>query len=302
MVTIYTIAASSTGLTDMQQKLIVGLASAFVGVFGTLLVHFLKSHQEPRKKVSWDSTTEPGLGGIDPKLVDKLRISYNGTPVDNLFSAQYRLANSGNTVIKNQRVRFSIPEGVKVLELLLAPEPDPELKVERSPESSDSQIIYMIGQLERGEEVNFSLVLDGEKARQWKAKTSNEEGDVDVYQRGSQRNAEDQAHVIPFLASLFFLLSLPPAISGLVIDSTLGDALSSLARIALFCFSLLHLFPTLRVVRDAWFSEGKSGDGHVAGDAFFFNGSTFHGPVTGKQLVRQREHEPDSQQATTVDE
>jgi hypothetical protein len=93
----------------MQQKLIVGLASAFVGIFGTLLVHFLKSRQEPRKKVSWDSTTEPGLGSIDPKLRDKLRISYNGTQVDNLFSARYRPANSGNTVIKNQRVRFSIP-------------------------------------------------------------------------------------------------------------------------------------------------------------------------------------------------
>ncbi|MEV5144096.1 hypothetical protein AB0L14_06530 [Streptomyces sp. NPDC052727] len=301
MVLLYTIAASSSGLTDMQQKLIVGLASAFVGVFGTLLVHFLKSRQEPRKKVSWDSTTEPGLGGIDPKLAEKLRISYNGTPVDNLFSAKYRLVNSGNTVIKNQRIRFSIPEGVNVLELLPTPEPDPELKVERSPESSDSQIIYTVGQLERGEEVNFSLVLDGEKARQWKAKTSNEEGNVDVYQRGSQRNAEDQAHVIPFLTSLFFLIFLPPAIGALAIDSILGEALSSLARIALLCFSLLHLSPTLRVIRDAWFSQEKSREGHVAGDAFFFNGSTFHGPVTGKQLVKPRGHESNSQQATGVD-
>lgn len=296
MVPIYTIAASSSSLTDLQQKLIVGLASACVGVFGTLLVHFLKSRQEPRKKVSWDSTTEPGLGGIEPKLVDKLRISYNGTLVDNLFSAQYRLANSGNTVIKNQRIRFSIPDGVKVLELLLTPEPDPELKVERSPESSDSQIIYTIGQLERGEEVKFSLVLDGEKARQWKAKTSNEEGDVGVYQRGSQRNAEDQAHVIPFLASLFLLLFLPPAINGLIIDSILGDALSSLARIALFGFSLLHLFPTLRVITGAWFSREGSGKRQIAGDAYFFNGNTFRSTVTaGRQLGRQNEHDPDSQ-------
>ncbi|UUU25839.1 hypothetical protein [Streptomyces sp. DSM 40750] len=296
MSTIATIAAGSSGLTDMQQKLIIGLASAFVGVFGTLLVHFLKVRQEPRKRISWDSDTKPGLDNIDPELRDELRISYNGTRVYNLFSARYRLANSGNTVIKDQRVRFSIPDGVQLLNLIPAPDPEPELGVERSPESSDSEIIYTIGQLERGEEVGFSLVLDGENARQWKVKTSNKEGDVEVDQRGSQRNAEDRAHVVPFLASLFFLFAVPSVISGLTFDSALGDALASLARIALLLFSLLHLFPALRLIRDTWFSGRQARVGYdIAGDHIDFNGSTFHGPVTGKQDVRNREEEPSVQ-------
>ncbi|MGW7522690.1 hypothetical protein [Streptomyces sp. NPDC054783] len=277
----------------MQQKLIVGLTSAFVGIFGTLLVHFLKSRQEPRKKVSWDSITEPGLGGIDPKLRDKLRISYNGTQVDNLFSARYRLTNSGNTVIKNQRIRFSIPPDVKVLELAPAPDPEPELKVERSPESTSGQIVYTIGQLERGEEVSFSLVLNGQNARQWKAKTSNEEGDVDVNERDAQRNVEDRAHVVPFLTSAFLLFTVPPMVSNLLFDDALGDALAALLGITFLLSSLLHLHPTLRLIRDTFFSGGTKGT-NIEGDALFFNGA-IGGDVTGK-LVQHRKQGDDTAQ------
>jgi len=285
---IITLAAGASGLTDMQQKLIVGLASAFVGVLGTLLAHFLKSRREPRRKVSYDSATEPGLGGIDPKLRDKLQISYAGTHVEDLHSAHYRIVNSGNSVIKNQRVRFSIPDDVKLLELILAPEPEPELKVRKSPESSPSQIIYTIGQLERGEEVSFGLVLDGKNATQWKVKTSNEEGGVDVEKRGAQRNIEDRAHVVPFLTSVFLFLFVPPAISGFVLDETLSDALTSLIRVAFLIFCIVHLLPTLRLVRETFFSGDKAGRGHeIEGDAYIFNDSTFNGGVTWNPEARQ---------------
>ncbi|GAB7033233.1 hypothetical protein AB0G35_37035 [Streptomyces sp. NPDC021749] len=289
MSTIVIIAAVSSGLTEVQEKLVVGLASAFVGVFGTLLVHFLASRQKPRKRVSWDSVTEPGLGSIDPQLGAKLRISYNGNHVNHLYSARYRLTNSGNTVIKNQRVRFEIPAGVKVLELAPAPQPEPELEVERSPESSGSRIVYTIGQLERGEEVGFSLVLDGHSAPQWRAKTSNAEGGVDVQKRDSQRNVEDRAHVIPFLASVFFLLAIPPVVSGLVFYGKLGGVLASVVRIAFLLFSLLHLFPTLRLLRDIYFS-GKGKGTTIDGDALFFNGS-IHGGVAGKVVEIAREQD-----------
>ncbi|WP_260636027.1 hypothetical protein [Streptomyces angustmyceticus] len=285
---IITLAADASNLTDMQQKLIVGLASAFVGVFGTLLAYFLKSRREPRRKVSYDSATEPGLGGIDPKLRDKLRISYAGTHVEDLYSAHYRIANSGNSVVKNQRVRFSIPDDVRLLELILAPEPEPELKVQRSPESSRSQIIYTIGQLERGEEVSFGLVLDGKNAPQWRVKTSNEEGDVDVAQRGAQRNIEDRAHVVPFLTSVFFFLFLPPAISGFMLYEALSDALTSLIRLAFLIFCMIHLLPTLRLVRETFFSGDKAGRGHeIEGDAYIFNDNTFNGGVTWNPEARQ---------------
>ncbi|MEU8999019.1 hypothetical protein AB0C95_30065 [Streptomyces caniferus] len=283
-------AAGSSSLTDIQQKLIVGLASAFVGVFGTLLVHFLKSRQEPRRKVAYDAATEPGLGGIDPKLRDKLRISYGGTHVEDLHSAHYRIANSGNSVIKNQRVRFSIPADVKLLEFILAPEPEPEMKVERSPESSGSQIIYTIGHLERGEEVSFGLVLDGKNATQWRAKTSNEEGDVDVEKRGVQRNIEDRAHVVPFLTSTFLFLFVPPAVSGFVLQEALGHALASLIRATFLVFCIIHLLPTLRLVRETFFSGGKAAqhEHNIGGDAYIFNDTAFHGGVTWNNEARQK--------------
>ncbi|QDO42572.1 hypothetical protein FNV62_34620 [Streptomyces sp. RLB3-17] len=243
--------AANQGLSDLQQKFVVALVSAIIGASTTLLVHFLKARSEPRKRISWDSSTDPGFAAIDdPEIRDKLSITYGHVAVKNIFSIKYKISNTGNRVIKDQQVRFSFPEDTQVLEAYLSPTPEPELKVERTSSPNPRDVIYKIGHLEREQEVQFRFVAAGETANKWKAVPSNEEGDVDVQKRGVAEKKEDRTHVKPFVISVFLFLTVPYAFSSSLIDEPIAESLATITRFTFLAYSLFHLSPVARTVRD----------------------------------------------------
>lgn len=243
--------AASQGLSDLEQKFVVALVSAIIGASATLLVHFLKARSEPRKRISWDSSTDPGFAAIDdPEIREKLSITYGHVTVKNIFSIKYRISNTGNRVIKDQQIRFSFPEDTQVLESYLSPTPEPELKVERSPSPNPREVIYKIGHLERDQDVQFRFVTAGESANKWKAVPSNEEGDVDVQKRGAAEKKDDRAHVKPFVISVFLFLTVPYLFSSSLIDEPIAESLATITRFTFLSYSIFHLSPVARTVRD----------------------------------------------------
>ncbi|MCX4627544.1 hypothetical protein [Streptomyces sp. NBC_01443] len=243
--------AASQGLSDLQQKFIVALVSAIIGASATLLVHVLKARAEPRKRISWDSSFDPGFAAIDdPEIQQKLNVTYDDVDVKNIFSIKYRVANTGNRVVKDQRFRFKFADGTQVLETYISPTPEPELKVELQSNSNPQELIYKIGHLERDQNVQFRFVVAGDTADQWKAVPSNEEGDVEVEKKGAAQKMEDRMHVRPFVISLFLFLTVPYAIDTSLIDEPIADALATIARFTFLASTLLHLAPVARTLRD----------------------------------------------------
>ena len=244
--------AANQGLSDLQQKFVVALVSAIIGASTTLLAYFLKARSEPRKRISWDSSIDPGFAAIDdPEIRDKLSVTYGHVSVKNIFSIKYRISNTGNRVIKGQQIRFSFPEENQVLEAYLSPTPEPELKVERISSLNPQEVIYKVGHLERDQDVQFRFVTAGENGTKWKAVPSNEEGDVDVQKRGVAEKKDDRTHVRPFVISVFLFLTVPYALSSSLLDEPIAESLSTITRFTFLAYSLFHLSPVARTIRDA---------------------------------------------------
>ncbi|MGW4933506.1 hypothetical protein ACWEQH_10965 [Streptomyces sp. NPDC004166] len=274
------LAADNPGLTDLEQKLLVALVSAIIGVSATLLVHFLKARAEPHKRVSWEASADRGFAAIDDAgIQEKLRVTYDGVQVKDIYSIKYKISNTGNRVIKNHRIRFSFPAEVLLLESYLSPTPEPELKVEAA-KSHPPEVTYTVGHLERNEEVNFQFVASGESAVLWKAVHSNEEGDVDVERRGAAEKKEDRTHIVPFFISVFLFLTVPYALSVSLIDEPISDALSTVSGFTFLAYALFHLAPVSRAVRDLFSRTDIRGIGRdytITGD----NGSVAVGTLNG---------------------
>ncbi|MFB6561289.1 hypothetical protein ACFCYH_20830 [Streptomyces sp. NPDC056400] len=242
--------AANQGLSDFQQKIIVGLIGAIIGASATLLAHFLKARAEPRKRISWDSSIDPGFAAVDPEIKEKLDVTYDHVRVKNIYSIKYRVSNTGNRVVKNQRVRFKFKDDTQVLESYISPTPEPELKVELEPSSSAQEVIYNIGHLERTQSVQFRFVTAGESAKQWEAFPSNEEGDVEVEKKGVAEKREDRTHIRPFIISLFLFLVVPYSFSSSLIDEPIAEALTVITRATFLVYMLLHIAPVARTIQD----------------------------------------------------
>lgn len=234
-------------LSTLESNFLIAVIGTIVGSIGTLVVNYISSRKEPHKRVSWDATAEPGLKNIDPDIRRKLRIDYNGVLVEDLFSVKYRLQNTGNRVVKNERLRFTFPADAEIVEAYLSPEPEPELKVSEESVASTNERVYLIGQLERGQEVNFRFVATGKEAASWKAVPSNDEGDVVVEQRDAPRTQENAAHIAPFLIWTLLLFAAPSVID---LGDLFGGLLTGVTAFVCLVFAIYHLQFAARVIRD----------------------------------------------------
>lgn len=256
------LADGGSTLSTLELNFFIAVIGTIVGSVGTLVVNYISSRKEPRKRVSWDATAESGLKNIDPDIRRKLRIDYNGFAVEDLFSVRYRLQNTGNRVIKNERVRFAFPPEVKIVEAYLAPEPEPELKVSTEQAVGDHEQVYSIGQLEKGQAVNFRLVATGKNAADWKAVLSNDEGDVAVEERDAPRTQENATHIAPFLIWTLLLFASSSVIN---LGDLFGGLLAGTAALVCLIFSIYHLRFAARVIRDVLvsLSTRKAGEVHA---------------------------------------
>ncbi|MFJ5599918.1 hypothetical protein ACIP95_18520 [Micromonospora parva] len=215
----FVIAATADDSPLSASKLAVPAFAALLGFVSGYLLEIIKSKRGSRTLLSWDLRVEEPEISYGAAQADRIKISYRGHEVDRLVNVRYTITNSGNTAIKNQIVRFVLPEDAKILQRELDPTPDPELGV-RDITGQDPEFVgprYKVAQLDPGDSVSFALAADGGSWRGWNGvKLRNEDAGIVYQRRDVALRRDDQTHVAPFLfglASIFIVATLTGAMS-----------------------------------------------------------------------------------------
>jgi hypothetical protein len=242
-------ATSDTSLWDvLSNKYLVALAAALFGFFFSTLLEWRKNRKLPHKQLSWDAQVDSRLVEIESSMAGQILVTYAGKVVENLTSVIYRVTNTGNSVIKNQFLRFTFPERSKILKVYLDPEPEPELAVTEVTDAKKSreERRFELGHLEVGQSVQFRFLSDGGDWGTWTGvHPFNAEGNVDFQRRDVARVRADQEHVRPFFMYLVLLLTLPPFISLSILPLT--DVARLAIALALIGLLIPHLAPVARL-------------------------------------------------------
>lgn len=254
---------------DFWSKALLALIGGAIGFASAIVLDQIKARREPRKELTWEAEEERSMVAVQPSVREKVQILYKGVKVADLLSIKCRISNTGNKVVKGQRIRFEFPDDSSVLEAGPDPEPPREFGVVEHPETDGVERIYSIAHLERGQAVTFQIVLGGMKSDDWKLHLFNEEGDVAFLRRDTARSKADQEHVFPFLLFSILILLVPP-----VLDGVLMGGIGTLASTGLYIvFAILlipHIAPFLRVVQRiiSAIIEPRTNDAavHVYGD------------------------------------
>ena len=214
----------------------------------------LNARHDPRKQISWEATTDRSLVSIRPGIRDKIRVTYNQEEASNLVAIKCRVSNTGNQVVKEERLRFAFPEGTRILEADFAPAPEPELIASRiqPDQAKPTDRMFTIGHLEVGQEVSFELVASGPNADKWTIHPFNESGDVGFQQRDVNRIRDEQEHIVPFVVIAIGLLVIPLVVQNLYIGGDITILISPfifLIRLILIVALLPHILPVARLIR-----------------------------------------------------
>ncbi|GAA4307388.1 hypothetical protein GCM10023086_25930 [Streptomyces venetus] len=243
------VTAAEGVLSEFQQNLVVAVVGVILGILGTVGIERMKLRREPTKRLSWDAEVHNAMVSTDDTLRRLLRLSYNDYPIEGLSSVEFRVENSGNRVVKNERLRFSFPRGAQVIEAVPTSQPEREMGVARRPdlEQDASEAVFVIGHLERGRSVTLRLSVAARDITGWEVVDHNEEGDVDFHERTAARRKEDREHVPTFFALAFLTFTVPPlaALLGYV-----GQLAAVVLGVALLISVAPHLAPVGRTLRD----------------------------------------------------
>jgi len=204
-------AAKQTFADSVAGKVTLLALTAILGFASAFVLEQIKRKREPHKQISWDMDIERGLVAVSPSVKERVEVLYRNRPTNNLLAVRFKASNTGNQVVKSQYIRFEFSRLTTILDEDLDPPPPRELGAEqaRIPELQQNETRYVIKHLERGQEVNFLFVVDGEDAGPPSPHPYNEEGDVSFIPRDVARVDEDTEHVQPFVFWTFFFLVIP---------------------------------------------------------------------------------------------
>jgi hypothetical protein len=242
-------AAAEGVLSEFQQNLVVAVVGVVLGILGTVAIERMKFRREPTTRLSWDAEVSNAMVSTDDTMRRRLRLSFDDFPIEGLSSVEFRVENSGNRVVKNERLRFSFPQDARILEAVPTSQPEREMGVVRRPdlEQDMSEAVFTIGHLERGRSVTLRLSVAARDITGWKVVDHNEEGDVDFHERAAARRKEDREHVPTFFALAFLTFTVPPlaALLGYV-----GQLAAVVLGVAFLVSIAPHIAPTGRTLRD----------------------------------------------------
>jgi hypothetical protein len=161
--------------------------------------------------------------------------------LEELYSSEVTIENTGNTVIKNQQLRFKWSNSANVLEPAFEPNDVPELGISMIPDpATPSQAKYVIGQIEKRQSVTFTFLLSSGQFPDLEIYPSNVEGNVDFVLRTSRTAINERAAVMRFVKMYAYLVLLPPLADLIPVREFAGMA-AALIRGAL----LIAILPTL---------------------------------------------------------
>jgi hypothetical protein len=233
----------------LENRYVLAVFTAACGFGFALILERVRNRRVPRKAISWDTSIDKPPRFQSKDKPSKVGISYDGIRVEDLTQIYLRFENRGNTVIKNQYIRFKFPQEAKILEIAFDPTPERELDVVEAPDPNFDVMEkrYRIGHLEAGQSVGLRVAADGGDWSGWSdIHPFNEEGNVLFQRRDVARAREDEEEVEPFITSSTFLLIL------VLLGSILGQIPSILVvliAIPLAIYISMKVPKVMRVIR-----------------------------------------------------
>jgi len=217
-----------------ENKFLLALFTAVCGFFFALIVERMKSRNSLRKQLSWEiRVDERFLQVREGRNAERIAVSYGNVPVQNLVQILASFENTGNSVIKNQYLRFRFPEESRILEMVPEPEPEPELGVVEVDGGNLSALErrYLIAHLEVGQSIRYRIVADGGRWLSWSdVHPFNQEGGVEFQRRDAARARDDEEEVVPFIRAGAMLIAL---LSATVVAPPVLDVLAAAATLLL---------------------------------------------------------------------
>jgi hypothetical protein len=196
--------------SDTVSKVAFAIGSAIIGAACSYVIALLLARRNPHKQLSWDASTDRSMLSVSSDIRDNVNISYKGENVSDLVAVKCRVANTGNTVIKEEQLRFAFRDGTRILEADFSPQPERELRAARVDlaDLKPTERMFFIGQLEAGQEVSFEIMATGERVEEWSLHHS-DEGNVEFRQRDANRIKDEEEHIRPtvIIAILFLAIS-----------------------------------------------------------------------------------------------
>ncbi len=240
---VYLAEQTSTALPGWAPPALVG---AMISAGVAVLLWYLNARREPVKRITWEARTQSSIVSIDRDFQQQVGISYAGRGVSDLCAIKFRMKNSGNRVIKEHSVRFHFPGDSEILESRFSPAPEKEfraslLEVGTGDADHSMELTCFIGHLEVDQEVSLEILMAGSEAKDWKAHSFNEEGDVQFREKSVERTTSDSQLIVWFLSLVLTLGILPPGLSALTSEG-IGGAIGGIIQVGLLV-ALLVLLP-----------------------------------------------------------
>jgi hypothetical protein len=232
---------------DFWEKVAIAIVAAVFGFIANYALDQLKRRREPRKQLSYEMDISKGLVTVQEKLKEKIKILYGGQEIRDVYSILCILENSGNTVVKNQYIRFSLPPETGIIDEYFEPLPEPELGLQDAPTPTlrPSERRYLITHMEKGQRVGFNFITAGGTTPELKLHPYNEAGDVDFVPRSITVVADEMHHVRTFIKLLILFWVIPPIFY--LIPFT-GSTAVGFVRLIIAGLMILHLQPFVTVL------------------------------------------------------
>jgi hypothetical protein len=188
---------SSTPLWD--NPYLIGTFGAALGFLSAFLIEFVKARKSLRSELTWEYDIDAPQQIETAGSQSRLQISYGDTVTEKLTIIRFRVANTGNMLVKDESLRFALPSGARLLEAFLDPAVTPEAAVTVT-STSHTEVTWNIGYLPPNNSVGFNLICDGGEWEGWSSVfDKNEHTLVDFQRKGTERAVDDRIQLRRFL-------------------------------------------------------------------------------------------------------
>lgn len=222
-------------------KLTIALTAAVLGFVANYVLSQINRRREPRQQLSYDIATNAGIASPHDGVKDKVEIRYDGEVITNLYHVSCHIENTGNTLVKDQQLRFSLTRGEEIRDDYFNPEPIPELQAKKVEKIDSKNVRYFLGHLEKEQSVDITLVTTGSTGVEVEIYPFNEAGNVEFLPR-SLRSEQDEAYHSRRFIFLFILLWILPPLMYLI-PGELGSMMAALMRIVIVISLFPHIGP-----------------------------------------------------------
>lgn len=242
------IAQASVWDDELLRGALIAIVSATLAFLSNYLLAQWRHRREPTHRLSYSVAIRRELGDVSDGVRRSLQVTYNGHPIEGIHSAKCAVINVGNTVVRDESLRFEFPPGSALMDAYVDPEPPKEVGLKRlyDDQLSPNEVKYLIGHMKVGQTVNFDFVVASDAERITVSLHNKGREDVDLVAGEAHVEREDHYHLYRFVLLIFLFAVVPVVARGLLLG--LGAPVASILRLAFAVAMIPHIKPVARVL------------------------------------------------------